>query len=163
MVTLIIDDHYKWIRKLVSIETIENHMYKYNILHSGVMSFPIKSHLPVITTRVEFEFNKLPPPPQITICHDFGAHIWCRAQHNSKPYNWTRGQSIRLGFQSNSLLSDLSETEESIDGDNNQPPLIPKPRGEAEKANSGSYSLKNTLGWTERQYEEFDVSFKVLW
>jgi len=30
-ISLIIDNHYKWIRKLGSIETIENRVYKYNI------------------------------------------------------------------------------------------------------------------------------------
>ena len=128
------------------------------------MSSPIKSHLPLITTRVEFKFNELPPSPQITTCCDFGVHIRRRAQHNSMPYNQARGRSVGLGFQSDSSLSDLSDTEESIDGDNNQSisPLIPKPRGEAGKANSSGYNLKKVLGWTERRYEEFDVSFNVL-
>ncbi|KDR65034.1 hypothetical protein GALMADRAFT_217705 [Galerina marginata CBS 339.88] len=35
------------------------------------MSLPIKSHLPLITTRIEFKFNPLPPPPQITTRRDF--------------------------------------------------------------------------------------------
>jgi len=128
------------------------------------MSFPIKSHLPLIITRVEFKFNELPPPPQITTRRDFGAHIRRRARHNSMPYNRARGRSVGLSFQSHSSLSDLSDTEESIDGDNDQSisPLIPKPKGEAGKANSGGYNLKNALGWTERRYEEFDVSFNVL-
>ena len=80
------------------------------------------------------------------------------------PCNRARGRSVGLSFQSDLSLSDLSDTEESIDRDNDQSisPLIPKPRGEAGKANSSGYNLKNTLGWTERRYEEFDVSFNVL-
>jgi len=71
-----------------------------------------------------------------------------------------RSRSIGLGFQSDSSLSKLSDAEESNDGDNDQSisPLIPKPRGEAGKVNSGGYNLENALGWTEKRYEEFDVS-----
>ncbi|KIM35110.1 hypothetical protein M413DRAFT_32736 [Hebeloma cylindrosporum] len=125
------------------------------------MSFPIKSHLPLITTRVEFKFNKLPPPPQITTRRDFGAHVRRRARHNSVPYSRprTRGQtpgrerSIGLGFESDSSLSDLSDTDASLDGDNDQSisPLIPKPAGEAGKVNS----------WTKRRYQDFERHIKT--
>ena len=38
---------------------------KKSIVHfEEVMMFPIKSHLPLITTRIEFQLKELPPPPQ---------------------------------------------------------------------------------------------------
>ena len=126
------------------------------------MSFPIKSHLPLITTRVEFEFNVLPPLPQITARRDFGANVWRKVRHNFMPYSRprTRSHSVEVGFQSDSSLSALSSDEESVDGDIDQviSMLIPKPKGEAGKANSGGYNLKRALGWTPKRFEEFDVS-----
>jgi len=42
--------------------------------------------------------------------------------------------------------------------------LIPKPKGEAGKANSSGYNLKQALGWTPKRFEEFDVSSSdYLW
>jgi hypothetical protein len=132
------------------------------------MSFPIKSHLPLITTRLEFEFNVLPPPPQITARRDFGTNVRRKARHNFKPYSRPRARShsVEVGFQSDSSLSALSSDEESVDGDINQviSMLIPKPKGEAGKANSGGYNLKQALGWTPKRFEEFDVSSSnYLW
>lgn len=137
------------------------------LLHSDIMSFPVKSHLPLITTRVEFNFNTLPPPPQITNRRDFGAHIKRFGRHNSVPYRRpeprertpARARSVGFNVQSDSSLSDLSDTEES--DEDNVPPtsgLIPKPSGEAGKAKSGGYNLQEALGWTKKRYEEFYVS-----
>ena len=137
------------------------------------MSFRIKSHLPLITTRIEFDFNSLPPPPQITTRRDFGPHVRRRALRNSVPYSRprvreqtpARARPIAFGLQSDSSLSDLSDTEESIDGDKGPSilPLIPKPGGEAGKVNSGGYNLESALGWTKKRYDEFDVSFNFVW
>lgn len=139
------------------------------ILRSSAMSFPIKSHLPLITTRIEFGFNTLPPPPQITTRRDFGPHIRRRGQHHSVPYNRpkprertpARTLSVEFDVQSDSSLSDLSDTEESTDGDNlsSTSGLIPKPEGEAGKARSGGYNLEEALGWPKKRFDDFYMSF----
>ncbi|KIM34708.1 hypothetical protein M413DRAFT_14940 [Hebeloma cylindrosporum] len=58
------------------------------------------------------------------------------------------------------LLSDLSGTEKSIGGDNDQPtsPLILKPAREAGKVNSGGYNLESSLGWTKKRFVEFETA-----
>ncbi|KDR76617.1 hypothetical protein GALMADRAFT_139530 [Galerina marginata CBS 339.88] len=129
------------------------------------MSFPTKSHLPLITTRVEFTFNTLPPPPQITTRRDFGAHIKRGGRHNSVPYSRpkpregtpARARSVGFNLQSDSSLSELSDTESESDDDKvpSTSGLIPKPSGEAGKANSGGYNLQEALGWTKKRYDEF--------
>ena len=129
------------------------------------MSFPIKSHLPLITTRVEFKFNLLPPPPQITPHRDFGAHIRRQALHNSAPYSRprpcektpARAQSVGFYLELESPLSDLSDSEHS-DEAKSTPELIPKPVGEAGKAGSGGFSLEKVLGWNWKRYGEFTVN-----
>ena len=96
-----------------------------------------------------------------------------KPRHNSVPYSLPRLAtnellqgivSLDLAFSPTGCCSNLSDTEKSTDGDNDQSILllIPKPAGEAGKANSGSYNLERSLGWTKRRYEEFEVSF-TLW
>jgi hypothetical protein len=60
------------------------------------MSFPIKLHLPLITTRTEFKHNTLPPLPEITPRRDLGAHIRHYARRSLAPYTrpmHTRGMT----------------------------------------------------------------------
>ena len=64
---------------------------KKSIVHfEEVMMFPIKSHLPLITTHIEFQLKELPPPPQITPRRDLGAHLRHQARRNSVPYSRPR-------------------------------------------------------------------------
>lgn len=60
-------------------------------------------------------------------------------------------------------MSDLSGTEKSIGGDNDQPtsPLILKPAREAGKVNSGGYNLESSLGWTKKRFVEFEKHIKT--
>lgn len=133
------------------------------------MSRPIKSHLPLITTRIEFKFNLLPPPPQLTTRRDFGAHVRRHMRRNPSPYDRPKARtkppaitrSITVDFQSDSALSDISDAEEDEDSPSSSK-LIPKPGGEAGKVNSGGYNLENALGWTKKRYEEFSVSFLYI-
>ncbi|KAF8801036.1 hypothetical protein BYT27DRAFT_7311487 [Phlegmacium glaucopus] len=81
---------------------------------------------------IEFQLKELPPPPQITLRRDLGAHLRRQARHNSVPYR-------------SSSDEDSSDT----------PNTIPKPKGEAGRSNSGGYNLKNALGWEEEHYSEF--------
>lgn len=130
------------------------------------MSFPIKSHLPLITTRIEFKYNLLPPPPQITNRRDFGAHIRRQARHKSVPYSRPRhrkktpARAQSVGFnhrsESESSLSELSDSEQSDQEESVG--LIPKPPGEAGKGGSGGFNLAKALGWDQKRYEEFTVS-----
>lgn len=132
------------------------------------MIFPVKSHLPLITARIEFQLKELPPPPQITSRRDLGAHLRRQARRSSVPYSRpkhtseeasVRNQSTGFGRRSMSLLSDLSDLESF--GDEDKPNRIPKPTGEAGRTNSGGYNLKNALEWEEERYSEFTVSYII--
>jgi len=123
------------------------------------MIFPVKSHLPLITARIEFQLKELPSPPQITPRRDLGAHLRRQARRSSVPYSRPRHTSEETpvrnqytGFDrhSESLLSDLSDSESS--GDEDKPNTIPKPIGQAGRSNSGGYNLKNALGWEEERF-----------
>src|SRR5882757_2571481 len=139
------------------------------------MSFPVKSHLPLITTRIEFQFNVLPPTPQITARQDLGARIRRQARHNSVPYGRpkrvhekTPVRNVSVGFhlRSESPLSDPLDSESSDSEDNGDlidtPDRIPKPKGEAGRTNSGGYNLQKALGWEEKQFGDFTVSSNML-
>ncbi|KAF8801627.1 hypothetical protein BYT27DRAFT_7114533 [Phlegmacium glaucopus] len=134
-------------------------------------SFPIKSHLPLITTRVEFNFNSLPPPPQITPRRDFGAQIRHQAQYSSelhsrpRPRKKTpaRAQSVEFDLQSESDLTNLSDGEDSDDVGDVQLALgpIPKPAGEAGKRNSGGFNLEREMHWPKKHFNEFKKYIKT--
>ena len=133
------------------------------------MISPVRSHLPLITTRIEFHLKELPPPPQITLRRDLGAHLRHKARRNSVPYSRPRFTSeeaparknstrIRFDCHSESPLSDLSENS-SDEESHDTPNKIPKPKGEAGRTNSGGYNLKEALNWDEKRYGEFTVSY----
>ena len=66
-------------------------------------SFPVKCHLPLVTTHIEFKFNVLPVPPQITPHWDFGAHIQQQNQDNElflkpKKYKFYKTKVEYLGM-----------------------------------------------------------------
>lgn len=133
------------------------------------MIFPVKSHLPLITARIEFQLKKLPPPPQITPRRDLGAHLRRQARRSSVPYSHprytseeapVRNQSPGFG-RSESPLSDISESDSESSSDENTLHRIPKPKGEAGRSNSGGYNLKQALGWEEERYSEFTVSYII--
>jgi hypothetical protein len=58
-----------------------------------------------------------------------------------------------------SPLSEIQESEKSGDENCDVPSKIPKPSGEAGRSNSGGYNLKEALGWDEKRYSEFTVSY----
>jgi hypothetical protein len=126
----------------------------------------MKSHLPLITTRIEFQLKEL-PPPQITPRRDIGARLRRQARLNSVPYNRprctseeasVRNKSVRFNDRSLSPLSEI-DSDKSDDEENRDAPKIPKPKGEAGRMNSGGYNLKEALGWEEKRYSEFTVSY----
>lgn len=125
-------------------------------------SFPVKCHLPLITTRIEFKFNVLPAPPQITPRRDFGAHIRRQNRRDSvAPYSYsthfrdvTRSRDRDTGRRSESPPSNLSSDDE-LERDFEK---IPKPPGEAGRVNSGGYDLQTALGWDYEQFNKFSVS-----
>lgn len=130
--------------------------------------FPIKSHLPLITARIEFHMKELPPPPQITPRRELGPHLRRQDRRNSVPYSRPRftseeapgrSKSIRFDLRSMSPLSEIQESEKSGDENCDVPSKIPKPSGEAGRSNSGGYNLKEALGWDEKRYSEFTVSY----
>ena len=136
------------------------------------MIFPVKSHLPLITTHIKFQLKEL-PPPQITLRQDLGAHLQHQAWHNSVPYGHPRctseenpvknhQQPIRFDLCLMSLLSDMLESGSSSDDDDDAPNTILKPKGEAGRSNSSRYNLKKALGWEEKHYSKFTVSYITL-
>lgn len=124
-------------------------------------AFPTKCHLPLITARIEFKFNVLPSPPQITPRRDFGAHIRRQNRRDSvAPYSRStlrevtpaRSRSLRFD-RSESPLTDLSDDESE-----NGFEKISKPPGEAGRINSGGYDLQTALGWDYELFNKFCVS-----
>jgi hypothetical protein len=111
----------------------------------------------------------LPSPPQITPRRDLGAGLRRRVRHDSVPYSRpstckespVRNRSV--GFDLLRSMSPLSDPESSSsdEGKSDAPNRIPKPAGEAGRSNSGGYNLKNVLGWEEKRYSEFTVSYIV--
>jgi hypothetical protein len=126
------------------------------------MVFPVKSHLPLITARIKFQ-KELPPHPQITPHRDLGARLRRQARRNSVPYSrpsTSEETPVRNNFDLHRLVSPLSEMSDSGDEDNGDTPnKIPKPKGEAGRSNSGGYNLKTALGWEEKRYSKFTVSY----
>lgn len=135
------------------------------------MSFPLKLHLPLITTRTEFKHNTVPPLPEITIRRDHGAHIRHYARRGLPPYTrpkHNRGmtpvmaRSVEFGWdiRERSPLSELSSSEESQNEEENpSAPKIPKPNGEVGRANSGGYNLQKAMSWEPQRYDDFIVSY----
>src|ERR1700678_2169047 len=77
-------------------------------------SLPIKCHLPLITTRIEFQFNVLPPPPQITPRRDLGAVIRRQAQR-AMPYTLSgRGNTPITTQRAESPLTDIADSDTEI-------------------------------------------------
>ncbi len=135
------------------------------------MAFPIKSHLPLITTRVEFQFSVLSPPPTVTMRRDLGARIR-RQLHHKSPYSRprhirkeTRAKSPSVVLDPTELDSDLSDLESDPDDDTEgcgNLNKIPKPSGEAGRTNSGGYNLEKALGWEEKRFAMFTVSHAAI-
>jgi hypothetical protein len=121
-------------------------------------SLPVKCHLPLITTRIEFQFNVLPPPPQITPRRDLGAVIRRQARR-ATPY----GRSNRgdTPIRAESPLTDIpdSDTDSRSDDESRRSShKISKPKGEAGKSNSGGYNLQDAMGWENEEFSTFTVS-----
>jgi hypothetical protein len=134
-------------------------------------SFPVKCHLPLITTRIEFKFNVLPAPPQITPRRDLGAHIRRQNRRDSvAPYSYSahfrdvtpqaaRSQSVKFDCSRDRRRSESPPSSESDDDFEK----IPKPPGEAGRVNSGGYDLQTALGWDYEQFNKFSVSLLRSW
>ena len=167
-------------------------IYKYNStsyvrINTRPMALSVQSHQPLITTRIIFRYNELPPPPQITAREKYPPNLRRRARQMLAPYqkrpvlfrsecSMSPGRnmstvrfessapvehSVNLHLRSESPLSNLSDmSDNSGASDSNERGalLIPKPPGEAGRANSGGYNLQEKLGWDEKRFKEFTVS-----
>jgi hypothetical protein len=124
-------------------------------------SLPIKCHLPLITTRIEFQFNVLSPHPQITLRRDLGAVIRRQARR-ATPYTRLNPRGVPVtARRDESPLTDISDsdTDESDDGESIMPShKISKPKGEAGRSNSGGYNLQDAMGWEDKEFATFTVS-----
>jgi hypothetical protein len=128
-------------------------------------SLPVKCHLPLITTRIEFQFNVLSPPPHITPRRDFGAVIRRQARR-AKPYTRSNREEITT-HRAESPLTEISDSEigiSEIEETTTSSHKISKPAGEAGKRNSGGYSLQVAMGWEDEEFAKFTVSqdFHIL-
>jgi hypothetical protein len=127
------------------------------------VSLPVKCHLPLITTRIEFQFNVLSPHPQITLRRDLGAVIRRQARR-ATPYTRLnpRGVAVtahRTAHRAESPLTDMDS--DDSDGESEQimqSHKILKPKGEAGKSNSGGYNLQDAMGWEDKEFTTFTVS-----
>ena len=116
-------------------------------------SLPIKCHLPLITTQIEFQFNVLSPHPQITLQHDLGAVIR-RQAWSAMPYTWLKlkGKPV-ITRHDESPLTDVTSSdadESDVEKSDVEELTVPsckilKPKGEAGKRNSGGYNLKDAM------------------
>lgn len=119
-------------------------------------SFPVKCHLPLVTTRIEFKFNVLPVPPQITPRRDFGAHIRRQNRRDSiAPYSCHAGSS---SSHFRDVTPARSESLSSESDDEKGFEKILKPPGEAGRVKSGGYDLQIALGWDYERFNKFCVS-----
>ncbi|KAF8178734.1 hypothetical protein BJ912DRAFT_929879 [Pholiota molesta] len=57
------------------------------------MASPIKSHLPLISTRIEFKYDSLPAPPHVSARRDFTAILRKHFRQMSAPYSRNRDSS----------------------------------------------------------------------
>jgi len=126
-------------------------------------SFPVKCHLPLITSRIKFMFNALPTPPQITPRRDLGAHIrWQNRRDSVSPYSTSihfrgvtpaRSQSVVFG------RSDTPSSASDVCSDNGKgSDKIPKPHGKGRRVNGRGYDLQTALGWEYEQFNKFCIS-----
>lgn len=127
-------------------------------------SLPVKCHLPLITTRIEFEFNVLPSPPQITPRRDLGAVIRRRARRNM-PYIRPDREVTPIATNTKRFESPLTEIDSEADTSDVESTTsykISKPKGEAGKTNSGGYNLQCAMGWENTEFSNFTVSRNLL-
>src|SRR5271154_3336857 len=113
-------------------------------------SLPVKCHLPLITTRIQFQFNVLSAPPQITPRRDLGAIIRRQARRTTPYTRFNREDTPITMRRAESPLTDIvdsdtdiSDTEETTKSGHK----ILKPRGEAGRSKSGGYNLQVAMGW----------------
>jgi len=127
------------------------------------MTFAVKPHLPLISTRIRFDFQVLQPPPTISLRQDHGKQIKRQIRRSRTPYerkvqarrNTTPPSSPAL----DSELSELSNDEDS-EGEiaSESKGRIPKPPGEAGRSNCGGFNLEKALNWDGNKYDRMIVS-----
>lgn len=121
-------------------------------------SLPVKCHLPLITTRIEFRFNVPSPPPQITPRRDFGPVI---RRHSQRPTPYTRFNLEEITtHRAESPLTEVPDSEigiSDVEETTSSSHKILKPKGEAGKRNSGGYNLQVAMGWENEEFAKFTV------
>ena len=125
-------------------------------------SLPIKCHLPLITTRIKFQFNVLSPHPQITLRRDLRAVIR-RHVRRATPYSQHHMEGVAAkANRTESPLTDIDTDNPDTDnpeGESIMPSRkILKPKGEAGKSNSGGINLRDAMGWEDKDFTTFTVS-----
>ncbi len=130
------------------------------------MPFSVKPHLPLISTRIEFQINHLPSPPSITLRQDLGRHVKHQIRRKKTPYGKrTPPESEHSSHEEinpGSPLSSLSGYESSENEDMvtvGKKKAVPKPPGEAGRRHSGGFNLEKALGWEAKRYNDLMVSF----
>ena len=130
---------------------------------NATMPFSVKPHLPLISTRIEFQVNHLPSPPSITLRRDLGRHVKHQIRRKKTPYGRrTPSESEHPSHEEidpGSPLSSLSGYESSEMVTVGQKKKVPKPPGEAGRRNCGGFNLEKALGWEVERYNDMMVSF----
>ena len=122
------------------------------------MFFPVKQPLPLITSRVEFKFNKFPSLPPITLRQSHEKSL--RTIRRSRtPYARTRTLHRQLSSSDEEDPTERTTSESPESEDETLVAKIPKPPGEAGRKNSGGFNLQDELGWNDDKYKEFTVSY----
>ena len=124
------------------------------------MSFTVKPHLPLISTRIRFDFEVLQPPPTISLRQDHGKHIKRRSRRSRTPYE-CKIQNRRSPTPPvlDSELSELSNDEGSEgEAASESKGSIAKPPGEAGRSNCGGFNLEKALNWDGDKYNRMIVS-----
>lgn len=124
------------------------------------MSELLAVHLPVITSRVEFQPTKASRPPIITPRIDFNQEWGSDLTHDAD-------EDIDMVSEHNYDLEpadSLIDDEDAVD--NNEFPnnkKIPKPAGEPGRPNSGGYNIEHELrGWSPDMVTAVNVSCDII-
>ncbi|KAF9470814.1 hypothetical protein BDN70DRAFT_939410 [Pholiota conissans] len=92
------------------------------------MALSIKPHPPLISTRIEFGWAALPPPPEITVCHDFSSRIRRYGRHYLTPYSRPKtreGTPFRHVREGTPWVGDMEDTPSRRPRERSRSPTMP--------------------------------------
>ena len=116
----------------------------------------VEKPLPLITPRIEFKPSPRVPLPTLTARTEFNVAVLCPLAEGLSISNERRLEVPRQILDNHAPLT-ISCRPEQLIGHT----MVPKPRGEPGKPNSGGYSVEGllieTYGWTKQQVDDLKV------